>query len=163
MMKNRLLWKFPAATLILSCIMAVSCTEDIVVKNYDESAYSNLDCLTGYLTEVLNGTEDKAAALAVLDGERGNIAKIAQDELYRNGFDYKVRVELKREVFPERVYDGYVFPEGEYDALIVSLGEGVGDNWWCVAFPPLCFVPADGDEKIVYKSWVKEMLEKIFG
>ena len=121
------------------------------------------DALTGYLTEVLNGTEDKAAALAVLDGERGNIAKIAQDELYRNGFDYKVRVELKREVFPERVYDGYVFPEGEYDALIVSLGEGVGDNWWCVAFPPLCFVPADGDEKIVYKSWVKEMLEKIFG
>ena len=58
------------------------------------------DALTGYLTEVLNGTEDKAAALAVLDGERGNIAKIAQDELYRNGFDYKVRVELKREVFP---------------------------------------------------------------
>ena len=65
--------------------------------------------------------------------------------------------------FPDRKYDGYDFPEGNYDALIIYLGEGVGDNWWCVAFPPLCFVPeSEGGEKIVYKSWVKEWLDKLF-
>ena len=73
-----------------------------------------------------------------------------------------MRVELKKENFPKREYDGYVFPEGEYDALMIYLGEGKGDNWWCVAFPPLCFVPADGGEDITYVSWVKEFLEDIF-
>lgn len=63
MMKNRLLWKFPAAALILSCIMAVSCTEDIVVKNYDESTYSNLDCLTGYLRDVASGDRETSVEL----------------------------------------------------------------------------------------------------
>ena len=45
----------------------------------------------------------------------------------------------------------------------MELGTGSGDNWWCVAFPPLCFVPESGNgEKIVYKSWVKEWLDKLF-
>ena len=105
----------------------------------------------------------RSDALETLENERGNLRDIAKTTLYENGFDYGVRVSLKKEAFPERVYDGYVFPEGVYDALIISLGEGKGDNWWCVAFPPLCFLPASNGEEIVYVSWVKELLDSLFG
>lgn len=121
------------------------------------------DEITSYLSSKLEGCTDKNAAIRVLDQEKVNLTNIADNALKRNGFGYKSSISLKSEYFPEKHYDGYVFPEGCYDALIVELGEGVGDNWWCVAFPPLCFVPESGNgEKIVYKSWVKELLEKIF-
>ena len=119
------------------------------------------DEITAYLDGKLRGCEDKADAVRVLETERKNLADIAQTVLYRNGFDYKVRVELKNENFPERVYGDYVFPAGDYDALMIYLGEGAGDNWWCVAFPPLCFLPGDGED-VVYSSWVKELLDRIF-
>lgn len=119
------------------------------------------DDITAYLTSILEGCENKTDALRVLDGEKENLRYIAQKALEHNGYDYKVRVELKTESFPERTYDGYIFPAGEYDALMIYLGEGTGDNWWCVAFPPLCFLPGDG-ENITYASWVKELLDRIF-
>lgn len=119
------------------------------------------DEITAYLDDKLRGCEDKADAVRVLETERENLADIAQAVLYLNGFDYKVRVELKNENFPERVYGDYVFPAGDYDALMIYLGEGAGDNWWCVAFPPLCFLPGDGED-VVYSSWVKELLDRIF-
>lgn len=119
------------------------------------------DDITAYLTSKLEGCENKTDALRVLDGEKENLRYIAQKALKHNGYDYKVRVELKTESFPERTYDGYAFPAGEYDALMIYLGEGTGDNWWCVAFPPLCFLPGDG-ENITYASWVKELLDRIF-
>lgn len=121
------------------------------------------DAVTAYLTDKLDGCSDKSDALAALSREKDNLQNIAQNVLYNNGYDYKARVVLSREHFPEITYGEYVFPEGDYDALLVLLGEGVGDNWWCVAFPPLCFVPSNGSEQIQYKSWVKELLDKIFG
>ena len=121
------------------------------------------DEVTEYLTLKLNGCKSKTEARDTLEREQKNLVKIANQTLYDNNFEYKASIVLKNEYFPDRKYDGYDFPEGNYDALIIYLGEGVGDNWWCVAFPPLCFVPESGNgEKIVYKSWVKEWLDKLF-
>ncbi len=122
------------------------------------------DEITAYLTTRLEDCKSKSEAVKVLEQEENKIVEIANSTLYKHGFDYKASIALKNEYFPDRKYDNFDFPEGNYDALIVYLGEGVGDNWWCVAFPPLCFVPdTKNGEKIVYKSWVKEWLEKLFG
>lgn len=122
------------------------------------------DEITAYLPGKLARCESKQDAISVLKSEKSKLVEIANATLYDNNFDYKASIALKNEYFPQRTYDEYVFPEGEYDALIIYLGEGVGDNWWCVAFPPLCFVPsASNGEKIVYKSWVKEKLDELFG
>lgn len=120
------------------------------------------DALTGYLTEVLANCRTKADAEEVLHASREEMDGIAESVLAENGFGYGARVVFSHEHFPEKTYGDYTFPEGEYDAMLVLLGEGAGDNWWCVAFPPLCFVPGDG-ENVVYKSWVKEKLNEIFG
>lgn len=120
------------------------------------------DNLTSYLTELLKDCKSKSDAAAVIEGSRGEICDIANNTLLSCGFSYSASVEIRREDFPERNYDGLIFPEGTYDALIVGLGESMGENWWCVAFPPLCFVPNGNGENVVYKSWVKEILDKIF-
>lgn len=55
-------------------------------------------------------------------------------------------VRLGKEYFPDRVYAGVVYPEGEYEALIIELNGGAGQNWWCVAYPPLCYTSIEADE-----------------
>ncbi len=122
------------------------------------------DAITTYLSGRLDNCKTKSDAKNVLEREQNNLVEIANQTLYANNFTYKASIALKNEYFPDRQYDEYDFPEGYYDALIIYLGEGVGDNWWCVAFPPLCFVPTTNNgEKIVYKSWVKEWLDRLFG
>ena len=60
--------------------------------------------------------------------------------------------------FPEKEYKNVYYPEGQYDSLVITLGSGKGENFWCVLFPPLCFLEDD----VEYKSIVKEMIEKYF-
>ena len=60
--------------------------------------------------------------------------------LEARGFTYRSSVKLAVERFPTRTYGDLTLGEGYYDALIVNLGSGEGDNWWCVVYPPLCFL-----------------------
>lgn len=119
------------------------------------------DEITQYLSERLENCRSKQEAMSTIKEESQKLIEIANSTLYLHNFEYKASIEINNEYFPDRNYDGYDFPEGNYDAVIIKLGSGEGDNWWCVAFPPLCFVPGDG-EKIVYKSWIKELLDKLF-
>lgn len=68
------------------------------------------------------------------------IEQIAQEEVYANGYDYPVTVEFGDSEFPTKVYGNVTLPAGTYEALKVNIGSAQGQNWWCVLFPPLCFV-----------------------
>lgn len=76
------------------------------------------------------------------------LRNIAENTVRENGYTYPVRAELTRCFFPTREYDGAVFPAGEYEALRIVLGEGKGQNWWCVMFPPLCLSAADKKDEL---------------
>ncbi|SEM80335.1 stage II sporulation protein R [Lihuaxuella thermophila] len=72
--------------------------------------------------------------------------QIAEETVARNGFHYPVKVDFGLVPFPTKLYGDKVYPAGNYEALRITLGEGKGDNWWCVLFPPLCFVDmSNGD------------------
>ncbi|MDI3310228.1 MAG: stage II sporulation protein R [Thermoanaerobacterium sp.] len=68
------------------------------------------------------------------------IQKIAQDTIYANGKDYGVKVMYGRFDFPTKYYGTIMLPAGNYNALKIVIGKGEGKNWWCVMFPPLCFI-----------------------
>jgi stage II sporulation protein R len=70
------------------------------------------------------------------------IKACAEAVIKEQGHDYPVSAAVKASFFPTRQYGGVTFPTGEYEALRVVIGEGRGRNWWCVMFPPLCFVDA---------------------
>lgn len=66
------------------------------------------------------------------------VQEVAEEVLAENGCLLPVRVEVTNMYFTTRFYENYTLPAGNYDALRISIGEGIGDNWWCVLYPPLC-------------------------
>lgn len=60
--------------------------------------------------------------------------------------------------FPKKEYQGKTYEAGEYESLVITLGEGLGDNFWCILYPPLCVL----DDEVEYKSFIKEALSKLF-
>ena len=121
------------------------------------------DAISDYLTDELKNVKTFSAAYDTLQSKLGQISKTAGGVLRQNGFNYGVKVRLNNEFFPTRAYGEVVVESGYYDALIVELGEGKGDNWWCVIYPPLCFVSAQSAGNLSYKSLIQELWEKYFG
>lgn len=116
------------------------------------------DAVVDYLTPFVAEAETKEEAMSLMNGQLSRIAQVADGVLRAHGFAYGARAELKDEEFPTRVYGEYTLEAGIYQALIVYLGSGTGDNWWCVVYPPLCFAGQPG-ENIVYKSKIKEIID----
>lgn len=88
----------------------------------------------------LTSASDARQALDAVGAELGRIQTLAADELARNGYTYGAAATVGAFNFPERTYGSLTLPAGRYNALRVVLGEGRGQNWWCVLFPPLCLV-----------------------
>ena len=117
------------------------------------------DQIVAYLTPFVAEYATQEEATRGVADRLTEIAQVATNALRQKGFSYGATARLTRESFPTRVYDGYTLPAGEYTALIVELGGGEGDNWWCVVYPPLCFVAPSG-QNVVYKSKIKEIVEE---
>ena len=99
--------------------------------------------------DLFDGTLTAEGAEQVLDSDIERLQNAAQTVLTENGFDYGVRVEIGKDYFNTRTYDGEVtLPAGEYEAVRVILGEGKGQNWWCVMFPPMCLPAAEAETDI---------------
>lgn len=80
-----------------------------------------------------------AAERALLDGG-AELLDTVRSVLRREGAGYDAQLMLGVFDFPDREYDGRLYPAGEYRALRILLGDGVGKNWWCILFPPLCMI-----------------------
>jgi len=74
------------------------------------------------------------------------IQEYAEKSVRRAGFDYPVTATMSTVFFPTRRYNGMAFPPGEYEAVQIIIGDGEGSNWWCLMFPPLCFVDFSATE-----------------
>ena len=131
-------------------------------SNADEAQqvkYLVRDQVVEYLTPFIAGWQDKDSAINGLKTLVDDVARVADGVLLQNGFYYGATARVCKEQFPERVYEDYTLPAGEYDALIIHLGAGAGDNWWCVAYPPLCFASTP-NTNIVYKSKIVEIINR---
>lgn len=113
------------------------------------------DSILKYVQDSTSSATCKSELIQLLNLDE--IQKIAQKTVYENGYDYKVSVELGNFEFPTKTYGDISLPSGFYDALRVKIGNASGKNWWCVMFPPLCFV--DVSSGIVPNS-SKEILQE---
>ena len=120
--------------------------------------------------EVLNKTgEGLAACESEKEAEKYVAAHIeeivgcANDVLKENGMDYTAKAEVGVFEFPDRVYGDVTYPAGDYYALRLILGEGEGQNWWCVMFPPLCIVNVEEEtENVEYRSALLDWINELF-
>ena len=76
----------------------------------------------------------------ILISKEAEIKELSETIIKDEGYNYSVKIELKRENFPEKQYGSIILPQGNYEAFRVIIGNGNGHNWWCVMFPPLCFI-----------------------
>lgn len=90
----------------------------------------------------LNDPQSLEEARALTRNHLPEIRQLVGQELSKRGITYDYDVDLGTVPFPTKLYGGTVYPAGEYEAVRITLGEGKGQNWWCVLFPPLCFIDA---------------------
>lgn len=119
------------------------------------------DAIVDFLTPAISRCKTKEDFEKTLKDNLLNIECIADEILAQNSFDYKTTAQINNEYFPVRSYDNLTLQNGFYDALIINLGSGKGDNWWCVVYPPLCFLNSNAD--YCYKSRIVEFIKKYFG
>lgn len=112
---------------------------------------------------LLKSTKNISEARGVINNNMDNFNNILKEET--KDLEYSYTIDYGMHEFPEKEYKGVVYDEGYYESLLVTLGEGKGDNFWCVLFPPLCLMEAeetDDTTEVEYKSFIKEIIEKYF-
>jgi stage II sporulation protein R len=90
------------------------------------------------------------------------LSTIIKEVLEEEKENINFNVDYGYHYFPSKEYKGIVYNEGFYESVLVTIGKGEGDNWWCVLFPPLCLIEAEEATDIEYKFFVQELIEKIF-
>lgn len=128
-------------------------TKNELVKNL----YQEIETINNYSKDIKTSRE-------IINNNIHNFEKVVkntiQNEIYKDNYD----INYGENYFPEKEYKGVSYEEGKYESLVITLGDGLGDNFWCVLFPPLCLLEAEENDtnKIEYTSFIKEIIDKYF-
>ena len=117
-----------------------------------------------YLISKLIDVNDVDVAKNIIDSELDNLKFGIKNILLKYNKDSDFIISYGKNFFPDKVYKGVMYEKGSYDSLVIVLGEGKGDNWWCVLFPPLCLLEVQDTEvdDVEYQFFVKKLIDKIF-
>lgn len=116
-----------------------------IIANSDSSADQELklkvrDNIINYMNTLTSSSSDKKDVISMVNNHLDSFKEIALNTIKGNGYNYDVNIEIGNFHFPTKSYGDISFPAGNYDALKIEIGDAIGQNWWCVLFPPLCFV-----------------------
>lgn len=137
-----------------------------ILANSDET-YDQLlkmqvkNAVIDFMEQNLTDVHDTKDAAIFLKNNTKKITTIARQVIHDNGYDYNVSASLGNSDFPDKSYGDVTFPAGNYNSFIVKIGNAEGHNWWCVLYPPLCFVDAStgvlpDESKETLKSSISE-------
>ena len=137
-----------------------------VIANSDSKEDQELkiqvrDELLSYMNTLAKDCSSKEEVVELAKEHQEEFKQIAEQTIAKNGFSYPVTIEIGDSDFPTKTYGDIALPAGTYEALRVQIGDAKGQNWWCVMFPPLCFVDVSSgvvpDES---KEEIKESLNE---
>ncbi|MBQ4526479.1 MAG: stage II sporulation protein R [Clostridia bacterium] len=116
-----------------------------VIANSDSACDQELklkvrDRILREMTSLYDDSDSMESAKTITETNLDKIKEWAADEIKKQGYSYEVTVSLGKGDFPTKEYGNLILPAGSYEALKVEIGNATGKNWWCVLFPPLCFV-----------------------
>lgn len=200
-MRKKILWECSVLAIIMFIFMGwffficqskdnlpVTCGKENLIRlhvlaNSDSIADQQLklqvrDAIIAYLAPYLEPVAQKSQAEEIVWAHKDTLVQIAQQIITKNGADYPVELQLGMFDFPIKSYGSLVLPAGKYEAVRVLIGKAEGKNWWCVLFPPLCFVDITNgtavptttastdeeqspEEKIHFKSKIAEWWREI--
>lgn len=108
------------------------------------------------LNKLMVSAKNSQEAKQIIEENMDNIQNIV------NNYTTDNKISFGMNYFPEKEYHGVTYESGNYESLVITLGNGIGNNWWCVMFPPLCLLEAKNEntDEINYKFYVQEIIEK---
>ena len=109
-------------------------------KEDQDLKYKVRDAVLEYMNNISADCSSKEEVIRLAYEHQDDFISVAEKVIRENGFDYNVKIEIGNFEFPTKYYGDISLPAGFYDALKIEIGEAKGQNWWCVMFPPLCFV-----------------------
>lgn len=134
-------------------------------SDYDQEKKEELrKDIQEYMQNLLKDADNIKEARTIINKNLKNIDNEVDNYLTQIEYDEDYDINFGLNYFPQKEYKGIIYKEGLYESLLITLGEGKGNNWWCVLFPPLCLLEADETEtdEVEYKSFAKEIIEKYF-
>jgi stage II sporulation protein R len=99
-------------------------------------------------------------ARKIINANLSSIDMEVSNTLKDLNYDLGYEINYGLNYFPSKEYKGTTYEDGYYESLVITLGSGEGDNWWCVLFPPLCLLEASDSTDVEYTSFVKELIDK---
>lgn len=130
-------------------------------SEYDQEIKGNVKVnIQKEIYNILKKTNDIDSARTLLKNNIDKLNNSVSDTLSKVNYPYDFNINYGYNYFPDKEYDGVIYPAGYYESILITLGSGEGDNWWCVLFPPMCLLEAEETEKVEYKLWIQEMIDK---
>ena len=116
------------------------------------------------ISVLLTNAEDINDARSILSSSLPEFENIVFRTLQSKSVDTTFKIHYGMNYFPEKTDKEVVYPEGEYESLVVTLGDGLGENWWCVLFPPICLMEAEekAEEEVEYHFFLQEFFQNLF-
>ncbi len=119
------------------------------------------DRVVSYLSNEMKLSDSKSDSATYIEANLENIEAVALEVITKQGYDYTVNAYMTTEFFPTKSYGDVTIPCGEYDAFRIDIGDNSGKNWWCILYPPLCFVEgsygiATDESKMLLKNILDE-------
>lgn len=122
--------------------------------------YKVKDEVESYMAAILQNVDNIDESRVVISTNLDNINNKVTNVFNKNNYKINYKVNFGLNYFPKKEFKGITYDEGYYESLVITIGEGKGDNWWCVLFPPLCMLEAEESTDVEYKSFVKEIVDK---
>ena len=116
-----------------------------IIANSDSNEDQNLkylvrDKLLDYMNSLCMNCISKKDVIKIATEHQNDFKTIVDETIKSQGFSYSSNINIGNFEFPTKSYGDIIFPNGYYDALKVEIGNSAGQNWWCVMFPPLCYI-----------------------
>mgnify|MGYP004562317739 FL=1 len=146
--------KIPDEAIRFRVIANSNSTQDQDVK------YKVKDEVESYMASILQNVDNIDESRAIISTNLDNISNKVTNVFNRNNYKLNYVVNFGLNYFPKKEFKGITYDEGYYESLVITIGEGKGNNWWCVLFPPLCMLEAEESTDVEYKSFVKEIVDK---
>ena len=130
-------------------------------SDYDQQIKAKVKEVLQTITyDLLKDTKGSEEAEKIIKANLSLIDNRINDLLVKENYNLDYKINFGLNYFPDKEFKGVTYTEGYYNSLLVTLGAGEGDNWWCVLFPPMCLIEAEESEEVEYKFFIQELLEK---
>lgn len=131
---------------------------------YDQNVKIQIrNLIQNKILELTKDTKSIEEVRNIILEHQEELYSIINNKLEELNYDKSFKLSYGNNYFPEKKYKGLIYKSGDYESLVITLGEGKGDNFWCVLFPPLCTLEVDeSTSDVEYKFFIKEIIDRYF-